>query len=106
MQGQMQIILYKSNGSNYHMERNLYRINKSIESVGFEETLTNFIEIFVPQEQFLNILVAIADGSDVCCFNLNLINIFTKSTNAGICTDITFKLTLNCLFVTVEDLNL
>ena len=68
MQGQMQIILYKSNGSNYNMERNLYRINKSIESIGFEETLTNFIEIFVPQEQFLNILVAIADGSDVMLF--------------------------------------
>ena len=96
------------------MKRNLYRIKKSIENVGFEQTFTNFIEIFVLQEQFLygkktvveTILVAIADRSDVCCFDLYLINMFPRSANAERCTDIMFKLTLNCLFVTVEDLNL
>ena len=49
----MQIIPNEPNGSNYNMKRNLYRIKKSIESVGFEQTFTKFIEIFVLQEQFL-----------------------------------------------------
>ena len=52
------------------------------------------------------ILVAITDNSDVCCFHLYLINIFTKSTKAERCTNIMFKLTIYCLSVTVEDLNL
>ena len=74
-----------------------------------------FIEIFVLQKKFLyrkkkknvveTISVAITDSSDVQCFDLYLINI-TKSTKAERCTDITFKLTLDCLSVTVEDLNL
>ena len=59
---------------------------KSIESVGFEQKFTKFIENFVPQE-FLygkkpaveTILVAITDGFDVHCYDLYLINIFTKS---------------------------
>ena len=71
------------------------------------------MEIFVSQEQFLygektvveTLLVAITDSSDVRCFDLYLINIFTKSTKTERCTNI-FKLTLNCLSVTVEDLNL
>ena len=87
---------------------------KSIESVSLEQTYTKFIEIFVPQEEFLyrkntaveNILVTITDSSDVCCFHLYLINIFTKPTKAGRCTDIMFKLKLYCLSVTVEDPNL
>ena len=40
------------------------------------------------------------------CLDLYLINIFTKSTKVERCTDITFKLTLYYLSVTVEDLNL
>ena len=52
------------------------------------------------------ILVPISDSSDVCCFDLYLINIFMKSTKAERCTDIMFRLTLYCLCVTVEDLNL
>ena len=72
---------------------------KSIESVDFEQTFTKFIDIFVPQEQFLygkkslleTILVAIADSSDVRCFDLYLMNIFTKSTKAERCTDIIFR---------------
>ena len=52
------------------------------------------------------ILVVIAESSDVRCFDLYLINIFAKSTKAERCTDIMFKLTVNCLSVTVEDLNL
>ena len=92
------------------MKRNLYQILKSTESVGFEQTFTKYIEIFVPQEQFLyrkktvveTNLAAIVDSSDVCCFDLYLINMFTKFANAERCTN----LTLNCLFVTVEDLSL
>ena len=52
------------------------------------------------------ILVAFWDSSDVLCFDLHLINIFAKSTKAETCTDAMLKLTLNCLSVTVEDLNL
>ena len=52
------------------------------------------------------ILVVITDSSDVHCFDLYLINIFTKPTKSERCTDIMFKLTLDCLSFTVEDLNL
>ena len=48
--------------------------------------------------------MAIDDISDVGCLDLYLINIFTKSTKAEGCTDITFKLALYCLPVTAEDL--
>ena len=52
------------------------------------------------------ILVAITDSYNVRCFDLYLINIFMKSMKAERCTYIMFKLTLFCLSVTVEDLNL
>ena len=52
------------------------------------------------------ISVAITDISDVQCLDLYLINIFTKSAKAERYTGITFKLTLHCLSVSVEDLNL
>ena len=52
------------------------------------------------------ISVVITDSSDVPCLELYLINMFTRSTKAERCTDITFKLTLYCLTVTVEDQNL
>ena len=52
------------------------------------------------------ISVAINDSSDVLCFDLYLVNIFVKSMKAERWTDVTFKLTLYCLSVTVEDLNL
>ena len=51
------------------------------------------------------ISMAINDSFDVLCFDLYLINIFAKSTNAERCTDM-FKLTLYDVSVTVEDLNL
>ena len=50
--------------------------------------------------------MAINDSSGVLCFDLYLINISAKSTKAKRCTDIMFKLTLHCLSVTAEDLNL
>ena len=50
--------------------------------------------------------VAINDSPDVLCFDLYLVNIFAKSTKVERCTDVMFKLTLYCLSVTVEDLNL
>ena len=86
----------------------------SMQSVGLEETFMKFIEIFVPQESFLyrrktvveTISVTITDSSNVRCLDLYLINAFTKSAKAERCTDTTFKLTLYCLSVTVEDLNL
>ena len=49
------------------------------------------------------ISVTITDGSDVRSLDLLLINISTKAER---CTDITFKLTLYCISVTLEDLNL
>ena len=52
------------------------------------------------------ISVAITDSSNVRCLDLNLINVFMKSKKAERCTDVMFKLTLQCLSVTVEDLNL
>ena len=52
------------------------------------------------------ISVAINDSSDVLWFGLYLINIFTKSTKAERCTEVTFKLALYCLPVIVDDLNL
>ena len=52
------------------------------------------------------ILVAINDSSDVPCFDVYLINIFAKSTKAERYTDIIVKLTLYCVSVTAEDLNL
>ena len=52
------------------------------------------------------ISVAVNDSSDVLCFVLYLINISEKSTKAERCTDVMIKLTLYCLSVTVEDLNL
>ena len=42
----------------------------------------------------------------MCCFDLYLINIFTKSMKSERCKDIMFKLALYCLSVTVADLNL
>ena len=50
--------------------------------------------------------MAINDSSDVLCCDLYLINIFAKSTKAERCIDVMFKLTLYCVSVTVEDLNL
>ena len=52
------------------------------------------------------ISVAINDSANVLCFYLYLINIFAKSTKADRSTDVMFKLTLYCLSVTVEGLNL
>ena len=52
------------------------------------------------------ISVAIINSSNVQCLDLYLINILMKSTKADKCTDITFKLTLYSLSVTVEDLNI
>ena len=87
---------------------------KSIVSLGFEQTFAKFIEIFAPRKIFLygeknqveTILVSIASSSNVGCFDLYLINKLTKSIKAERCTDIKFKLKVNCLSVTVKDLHL
>ena len=52
------------------------------------------------------ISVTTTHSSDVRCLDLYLMNIFTKYAKTKGCTDITFKLTLYCLSVTVENLNL
>ena len=52
------------------------------------------------------ISVAVNNKSDVLCFDLYLINIFAKFAKVERCTDFMFKVTLYCLSVTVEDLNL
>ena len=95
-------------------EKKLVSNLKSIESVGFEQTFTKFIEVFVLQKYSFcgkkivveTILVVITDSSNVCCFDLYLINMFMKSTKSERYMDIMFKVTLYCLPVTVEDLNL
>ena len=50
--------------------------------------------------------VAINEFSNVLCFDLYITNIVAKSVKAERCTDLMFMLTLYCLSVTVEDLNL
>ena len=50
--------------------------------------------------------MAINDTSGVLCFDFYLRNIFAKSTKAGRCTDVMLKLTLYCLSVTIEVINL
>ena len=50
------------------------------------------------------ISVAINGSSNLCYFDLYLINILMKSRKAERCTDVMFKLAF-CLSVTVEDLN-
>ena len=52
------------------------------------------------------ISVAISDIFDVLSFDLYLVNIIEKSMKAVRYTDIMFKLTLHCLSITGEDLNL
>ena len=51
------------------------------------------------------ISVAINGSSNLCYFDLYLINILMKSRKAERCTDVMFKLAFYCLSVTVEDLN-
>ena len=70
-------------------EKKPLRIYLSMQIEGFEQMFMKFI-----------------GSSDVCCLDLYLMNIFTKSTKAKRCTDITFKLTLYFLSVIVEDVNL
>ena len=56
-----------------------------MQSVGFDQTLINFIEIFISLHEKNveeTISLAINDSSDVRCLDLYLINIFTKSTMA------------------------
>ena len=85
-----------------------------MQSVSFEQIFMKFTEIFILQDKFLcreknivkTISVAIINSSDVQCLDLYLIIILMKSTKADRCTDITFKLTLYSLSVTVEDLNI
>ena len=50
--------------------------------------------------------VAVNDSSDVLSFDHFLINTFENSMKAERYTNVMFKLTLYCLYVTVEDLNL
>ena len=49
---------------------------------------------------------AINGSSGVRCFDLYLINIFTKFRKAERCADAMFKLAFYCWCVTVEDINL
>ena len=50
--------------------------------------------------------VVITGSSDMRCFDVYLINIFTKSRKTERCTNVMFKLAFYCLSVTVKDLNL
>ena len=92
---QVKIMKHETTDANYailtkrvklqHEKKPLLNIS-SMQSVGFEQTFIKFIEIFVPQEQFIyrkkhvveTISLAITDSSDVRCLDLHLINIFTN----------------------------
>ena len=50
--------------------------------------------------------ISVAITSSMCCFDLYLINISTKSRKAERCAYVTFKPAFYCLFVTLKDLNL
>ena len=64
--------------------------------------LQNLLRFSFCKNDIFTISVAVSDNSD----DLHLINIFVKSTKAERFTDVMFKLTLSCLSVTVEDLDL
>ena len=90
MQGQMQNYAILTKQLKLQHEKKPVSSLISMQSVGFEQTFMKFVEIFILQEYFFTgkktvvetISVAITDSSDVCCLNLCLINIFTKSTKA------------------------
>ena len=78
------------------------------------KNLQNLLRFLFHKNNFLigkkptveTISVGINDTSGVLCFVLDLINIFEKSTKAERYKDVMFRLTLYCLYGTVEDLNL
>ena len=51
------------------------------------------------------ISVAVNESSGVLGFEMYLINLFEKSAKADRCTDVMYNLTLYCLFVIMEDLD-
>ena len=112
MQEQMQIIPILTKRVKLKYEKKPALNLKSIENIS--KHVRNLLRFSFCKNNFFTgkktvvetILVAITDSSDVRCFDLYLINIFTKSTKVERCTNIMFKLTLYCLSVTVEDLNL
>ena len=70
---------------------------KSMQIVGFEQTSTKFIEIFVSSEKkpvVEAIAVAISDSFDVLCFDLYPIYILKKTAKTERCTGVMFRLAL------------
>ena len=82
----------------------LCHINQTGQTARCKEACIKFIKYaeYRLRETFMKFI----DSFDVWCLELYLINTFTKSTKVERCTDITHKLTLYCLSVTVGDLHL
>ena len=92
-------------------EKNPSSYLKSMQNVGFEQTLLNLLRFLLNNSLWEKtvmetISVAITGSSNMHCLGLYLINIFMKSRKAERCTDVMFKLAFYCLYVTAEDLNL
>ena len=115
MQGQMQIMPYQPNVSNYNRKETCNKFIKYAECRLWATIYKIYWDFNFHNNNFFTgkktivgtISVTITDSSDVWCFGLYLINIFTKSTK-----DIMFKLTLYCLTITKfvmkidEDINI
>ena len=114
MQQQLQNMPHLPSESNYNMKKTCIEFIKyaecthwaSIYEIYWDFHSVKIISLQEKKMYWKTISVAITDSSYVRCLDLYLINIFQKSAKAERCTDITFKLTLYCLSVTVEDLNL
>ena len=87
-------------------EKKPVSIFESMQIVRIKQTSTKFLEKKM-KKIVKNLLWKLSHWLSVIllmCFDLYLINIFVKSTNAERCSDIMFKLTLYCLFVTAGDI--
>ena len=87
-------------------EKKPVSIFESMQIVRIKQTSTKFLEKKM-KKIVKNLLWKLSHWLSVIllmCFDLYLINIFVKSTKAERCSDIMFKLTLYCLFVTAGDI--
>ena len=87
-------------------EKKPVSIFESMQIVRIKQTSTIFLEKKM-KKIVKNLLWKLSHWLSVIllmCFDLYLINIFVKSTKAERCSDIMFKLTLYCLFVTAGDI--
>ena len=98
--------------SECNMKRSLYQFLKVCRLYVLSKHLQNFLrkkwkKLWKTLHRKKNLLWKLSHWLSVILlmyFDLYLINIFVKSTKAERCSDIMFKLTLYCLFVTAGDI--